>query len=76
MRPCRRRKLGLRGYLVPCIFFFPSQAIDSKTETLVLEKSSEITIETLGLALPPSEPCYAILAWPHTLTGVPRRETG
>lgn len=50
-------------------------AVDSRTETLVLEKSSEITIETLGLALPPSEPCYAILAWPHTLTGVPRRET-
>lgn len=52
----------------------PMQKIDTKTETLVLDFVKEITIDSLGASLPPSEPCYAFFAWPHSHTSPPRRE--
>ncbi|KAJ3541153.1 hypothetical protein NMY22_g4001 [Coprinellus aureogranulatus] len=39
--------------------------INPSTETLELHSSSDLLIEDLPSSLPPSEPCYAILAWPH-----------
>ncbi|RDB21542.1 Twinfilin [Hypsizygus marmoreus] len=48
--------------------------IDTKTETLVVGSASEITVDQLGSSLPPSEPCYAFFAWPHTHASLPRRE--
>ena len=40
----------------------------------MLNSSKDIAIENLPDALPPSEPCYAFLAWPHSYTAYPRRE--
>jgi len=48
--------------------------IDGKSEKLILQSTSETTIDQLGASLPPSEPCYAFLAWPHTHAIAPRRE--
>ncbi|KDQ60680.1 hypothetical protein JAAARDRAFT_31659 [Jaapia argillacea MUCL 33604] len=49
-------------------------SVDTTKESLVLKSSQECTISQLGSALPPSEPCYAFLAWPHSYTSPPRRE--
>jgi twinfilin-like protein len=39
--------------------------IDPSTETLILGSTSDISIDALGSALPQSEPCYCLVAWPH-----------
>ncbi|KAG5646698.1 hypothetical protein DXG03_002688 [Asterophora parasitica] len=47
----------------------------SGAETLTLKSSnSETTVDTLGSALPPAQPCYALFAWPHTYFSPPKRE--
>ncbi|KIY43571.1 actin depolymerizing protein [Fistulina hepatica ATCC 64428] len=48
--------------------------VDPKTETLVLQSSTELSMASLPSSIPVSDPCYAIVAWPHTLTSPPRRE--
>ncbi|KAF5386823.1 hypothetical protein D9615_001623 [Tricholomella constricta] len=48
--------------------------VDRATETLTLISTSEINIDILGSALPSSQPCYALFAWPHAYTTPPRRE--
>ncbi|GLB35071.1 putative actin depolymerizing protein [Lyophyllum shimeji] len=48
--------------------------IDRASETLVINSTSEASVETIGSSLPPFQPCYAFLAWPHSYTSPPRRE--
>lgn len=48
--------------------------IDPNAEKLVLQSKSETTVEKLGASLPPSEPCYAFFAWPHSYSTTTRRE--
>ncbi|KAJ7581397.1 hypothetical protein C8J56DRAFT_959922 [Mycena floridula] len=38
--------------------------VDTTTETLVLESSSEVTVDALAQSIPKSEPSYAFFAWP------------
>ncbi|KAF8628400.1 hypothetical protein AX15_003924 [Amanita polypyramis BW_CC] len=48
--------------------------VDPATEALTLSSFKDIDIENIGEVIPPSEPCYAFLAWPHSLSTPPRRE--
>lgn len=52
------------------------QKIDPKSETLILESVSEISVKNLGSTLPASEPCYAFFAWSTSDNSSPRREIG
>ncbi|KAF8078071.1 hypothetical protein FPV67DRAFT_1463996 [Lyophyllum atratum] len=48
--------------------------IDRATETLVIKATSDANVETFASALPQSQPCYALFAWPHAYTSPPRRD--
>ncbi|KAF5391927.1 hypothetical protein D9757_001841 [Collybiopsis confluens] len=48
--------------------------IDTSTETLVLESTSQVTVESLKSSLPSVEPSYAFFAWPHNYTDPAGRE--
>lgn len=48
--------------------------LEPATELLTLTSFQDLAIEGVPQALPHAEPCYAFLAWPHSLTSPPRRE--
>lgn len=50
--------------------------MDAKTEILSLYFFGATNAESLGAALPPSEPCYALFAWQHFVGDVITREIG
>jgi len=49
-------------------------SIDTKTESLYLHSAGATDVDSLGSTLPSSEPCYALLAWAHSLSSNPARE--
>ncbi|PFH50691.1 hypothetical protein AMATHDRAFT_75483 [Amanita thiersii Skay4041] len=48
--------------------------VEPTTETVQLLSFDNISMSELAEPFPPSDPCYAFLAWPHTYTTPPRRE--
>ncbi|CAL1705028.1 unnamed protein product [Somion occarium] len=48
--------------------------VDTSSECLQFASSIECAVHELSAYLPPSDPCYAFFAWPHTITPEPRRD--
>jgi twinfilin-like protein len=48
--------------------------VEPANEVLTLTLFKDTIVENYAESFPRSEPCYAFLAWPHSLTSPPRRE--